>query len=509
MAYVGILLLGLPCPCTLLQAQYRVEHLPKPYNTPGSETGALRIGDTVLVYSSMQSSGKGTGSKQFSFGDRQMNVYQARIARNGKLAKPRLNRWNINSKRYHTGNMAIDPVSHDLYFTRSPLGDADLRCEIWWAKKLKRGWDAPKRLAGEVNIKGYTSTQPSVGRLADGAVILYFASNRPGGAGGMDIWYALVTDGTADTPVNLGPQVNTSADEITPFYDQPNGVLYFSSDREGGLGGYDIYCAVGQRNSWQAAEPVCSCLNSAQNDIYFAITDRDSASGMPVGGYLSSNRADSYYINDSMCCNDIYRWTVDTAAMVAMLPPPDTVTPEPPLTYTERYLPLALYFHNDDPDPASYDSMTTAVYSECQSLYAQMRDTYMAHQPTADDSAAMQEFFDSCVVGNYGRLQLLLQRVQSALDEEYRVELTVSGFASPVFTSEYNRLLSSRRIGSFVNMLRVWNDGCLEQAMADGRLSIVQCPMGIDNNHLASADPVYSLHAALARRIEVVGFRTF
>ena len=53
--------------------------------------------------------------------------------------------------------------------------------------------------------------------------------------------------------------------------------------------------------------------------IYFTITDRDSASGFPVGGYLASNRADSYYMNDSMCCNDLYRWGLDTALILERL----------------------------------------------------------------------------------------------------------------------------------------------------------------------------------------------
>ena len=130
--------------------------------------------------------------------------------------------------------------------------------------------------------------------------------------GGMDLWYSIVKDGVAEQPVNLGPRINSPYDEVTPYYDQPNGVLYLASDRPGGLGGFDIYCAVGSRNTWQPAELACGCLNSEYNDLYFTITRRDSATGAPIGGYLASNRPDSYFLTDSTCCNDLYLWGIDS-----------------------------------------------------------------------------------------------------------------------------------------------------------------------------------------------------
>lgn len=500
------------------RAQYRVVHLGKPCNTVGSETGAVRLGDTVLAYATMPPSVQ-TGS-EFQFHHAVMQLQQVRLARDGKMARPKPNRWGLNNRKDHTGNLAVDPVNHDLYFTR---GDVEtLRCDIWRAAARKRrGWEKPAKLRGPVNDRQYTATHPTVGRLADSTVILYFASDRPGGMGGMDIWYTLVHDGTASEPVNLGPQVNSAHDEYTPYYDQPNGILYFSSDRPGGKGGFDIYCAVGQRNTWQLAEAVCGCLNSPQNDLYFIVTDHDSASGFPTGGYLSSNRADSYFLNDSMCCNDLYRWEIlppDTSP-VRRVEPADTIDTSllsgEGLGVRPFMFPLYLYFHNDEPDPKSRDSVTTANYADCQRRYAQLRGTYMAHQPTAEDSAEMQRFFDSCVVGNYERVQELFDHIEAQLDEGKRVVLTVSGYASPLFTDDYNHLLSARRIGSLVNMIRAWRGGLFADALADGHLRIVQQPRGVDRlspsaSRLSpSNDPVYSLRAAIARRIEILNCEIF
>lgn len=496
------------------QAQYTVKHLERPYNTTGSETGAIRVGDTIMAYSSMPP--EKSGGKMFNFNSAQMKVYQARIARSGKLARPKLNRWGLNTRRDHTGNLALDPLTNDLYFTRARVGDPDLRCEIWWAKKLRRGWSKPQRLRGKVNTDTHTATHPAVARLADSTVILYFVSDRPGGMGGMDIWYSLVRNGAAGECVNLGPQVNSTADDITPFYDQPNGVLYFSSNRAGGRGGHDIYCAVGQRNTWQRAEAVCHCLNSEQNDIYFTISQRDSATAMPTAGYLSSNRADSYFLNDSMCCNDIYEWSLDstllakrdTVAAVAI----DTTTPNSQLTAPNSFMfPLFLYFHNDEPDPASRKSTTEASYTDCQRRYAQLRGEYLSHQDNTEDSAMMQLFFDTCVVGNYERVEALFDYVEEQLDEGHSVVLTIAGYASPVFRNDYNQLLSERRIASFVNMLRAWRGGMFDDAMDDGRLTLVQRPHGAvePTTSSQSTDPVYGLPAAMARRIEILSCEIF
>ena len=492
-------------------AQYRVVHLEQPYNTAGSETGALVVGDTVLVYSSLQPR-HDRHNHHFSFDDQQTNIYQARIARSGKVARPRLSRWGINDKRDHTANLCLDPLTHDIYFTRARIDDPNLRCEMWWAPRQKRGWGKPQRLRGEVNLRDFTATQPTIGRLADSTLVLYFASDRPGGMGGMDIWYTLVKNGVAAEPVNLGPQVNSIADDITPYYDQPNHVLYFSSNRSGGHGGFDIYCAGGSRNTWQAAEPVCGCLNSEQNDIYFTITERDSATDMPLAGYLASNRTDSYFLTDSMCCNDIYRWQIDSSQwLVAEQPPADTL-PTPDTTLSTPHsplpkppLPLFLYFHNDEPDPTSKLTTTVTSYNECQLHYAQLRNEYVSHQTTAGDSALMQEFFDSCVVGNHQRVEELFDYMEEQLDEGHKVSLTISGYASPVFKNEYNLALSERRIASFINMLRTWRGGLFANAMDDGHLTIIKSPHGAvePTTESQSADPVYGLPATLARRIEI------
>ena len=121
----------------------------------------------------------------------------------------------------------------------------------------------------------------------------------------------------------------------------------------------------------------------------------------------------------------------------------------------------------------------------------------------------MALFFDTCVEGNYRHLIDLLEYIAHHLEAGDTVTLTVSGYASPLYTDKYNRVLSRRRIEAFVNTVRTWHNGALALALADGRLQIHRLPQGIDTRPSAmpSGDPVYSLRAAMSRRIEIVDCR--
>ena len=169
--------------------------------------------------------------------------------------------------------------------------------------------------------------------------------------------------------------------------------------------------------------------------------------------------------------------------------------------------PLFLYFHNDEPDPQSRDIATTTTYTQCQQRYAALRKEYIAHQQNAADSAMMALFFDTCVVGNYNRVEALFDYVEALLDEGSSVTITIAGYASPVYKTDYNLNLSHRRIASFINMIRTWRGGVFEEALDNNRLTIEQKPHGAvaPSTNSQSKDPVYGLPAAMARRIEILG----
>ncbi|QZE13541.1 OmpA family protein [Halosquirtibacter laminarini] len=98
---------------------------------------------------------------------------------------------------------------------------------------------------------------------------IYFVSDRPGGYGGNDIWMSKKEGNQWGPAINLGPQINTTGNEVYPFI-RDNGTLYFSSDTHPGIGGLDIFQAIQNEDGIWEVENVRAPLNSSGDD--FAIT---------------------------------------------------------------------------------------------------------------------------------------------------------------------------------------------------------------------------------------------
>ncbi len=121
---------------------------------------------------------------------------------------------------------------------------------------------------------------------ADGKT-LYFASERPGGIGGRDIWVCEKVDGDWGSAKNLGPKINTEFDDDAPFI-HPDGItLFFSSKGHSSIGGYDIMFSIKKDNEWLAPRNMGIPLNTTEDDRYYVINDEGSK------GFFSSNRGSS------------------------------------------------------------------------------------------------------------------------------------------------------------------------------------------------------------------------
>jgi TolB protein len=102
---------------------------------------------------------------------------------------------------------------------------------------------------------------------ADGRTV-YFCSDRAGGQGGDDLYrVSMGSDGRFGEPVNLGPAVNSAADEFAPMLSPDAATLLFSSDRAGGAGGHDLYIAAMVRGMAQPARPLPGDLNTAAQEF--------------------------------------------------------------------------------------------------------------------------------------------------------------------------------------------------------------------------------------------------
>jgi outer membrane protein OmpA-like peptidoglycan-associated protein/tetratricopeptide (TPR) repeat protein len=191
------------------------------------------------------------------------------------------------------GAATISADGKHLYFSQWKKEKGQIVSTIYHSTKKSNGWSLPVKMPS-VNVNGFSSKHPFCS--TDGKY-LFFASDRPGGAGGFDIWYApLKDDGSAGEPVNAGNAINTSSEEQAPFYQNSSNTLVFSSNGREGMGGYDLFTAKGSEASWATPQNIGHPVNSSRDDIYFFAPEQTS---LLTNAIISSDRG-------SGCCLETY-----------------------------------------------------------------------------------------------------------------------------------------------------------------------------------------------------------
>jgi len=421
----------------------------------------------------------------------------------------------INLPEVHNSNIAISPDLKFMVFSRCPeSGDYMLSCELMESKFINGNWSKPEPISGGVNMEGYTSTQPAIATRGAEGYSLYFISDRPGGMGKMDIWKAdRSTAGEYSAPENLGTLINTFDDEATPFYDSPRQILYFSSYGHAGMGGLDVFSSNWNGKEYEAPVNLLPPVNSSVNDIYFTLAPDT------LKGSFASNRKGSMYIGSQTCCYDIYFFKTTVVDSVIA----DTVPTEPEQDLTVRasyddFLPLVLYFDNDYPDPRSRRDTTTTDYLSLYNDYLEKRPEYLSQFSSGltgskKDSAfaLIETFFTDSVIMSFNRLEGFCNKLKRAMNEGISITLEVRGRASPLAKTEYNIILSRRRIASLYNYLRIYDNGVLSSFLDSGQLVVKEVPAGeslagsgISDELKDKRNSVYNPKAATERRIELI-----
>jgi len=140
-------------------------------------------------------------------------------------------------------------------------------CDLFETRKTGNVWSQPKNLGPSINSTNWDS-QPSLS--ADGRE-LYFVSDRKGGVGGYDIWYSQLSETGWSKAKNLGPDINTPFDEISPYIHVNNQTLYIVSNGYPGFGGYDIYVSEKHENGWTVPENMGKPLNDHKDQYSFMV----------------------------------------------------------------------------------------------------------------------------------------------------------------------------------------------------------------------------------------------
>ncbi len=214
-----------------------------------------------------------------------MSIYHSQRSESGSLMAPEPLEELLST--VHEGPMTFDRTAENIFFTRNnykngkkkKAKDGIVKLKIYTAYKVQEEWSNVEELS--FNDDESNTAHPSIS--VDGKNI-YFASDRPGGMGGMDIWMVQRRGDEWGTPINMGPMINTDGDEVFPFI-HADGTLYFASNGHMGLGGLDLfYSSLNESNVWKKPSSLGKPFNTENDDFGF-IVDRDKKNG-----YFSSSR---------------------------------------------------------------------------------------------------------------------------------------------------------------------------------------------------------------------------
>ncbi len=424
----------------------------------------------------------------------------------------------LNSNHSYVSSYALSASQNTLIVSICQKQGIKYVCKLYRSTKNGVRWQQPTLLPDPINQNDGTTTHPNLVET-DTATYLLFASDRKGGLGKLDLW-AIKTDSSIQPigiPFNLGKKINSIDHECCPYYDIPTKTLYYSSEWFTNLGGFDIFSANGLLGELGYPQNLGYPVNTNHNEIFYQISPTRKEA------FFASNRISNSLTDNEKCCNDIYRIPMQTKV-------PDSLMVVQRIKIqkkqAEELIPLTLYFHNDEPNPRTWDTTTQYSYATLYDKYINMREEYIniyGSTLKADEKenaeAAIDAFFTEEVEKNYLKLHSFLQLLKQLLNQGKEIVITIKGYASPLNTSDYNLNLSKRRVQSLINLLYEFESGVFVPYINGnvnngGKLKIKResfgenmVAQGVSDNLRDQRNSVYSPSAARERKIAVIAVK--
>jgi hypothetical protein len=255
--------------------EMRVDNIGPEINTAGQEYAPVLSADEGQLYFTARREGE--GAVMDPKGEPFEDVFVTRQQRGGWMPPQRMEEP-VNTPT-HDATVGLSASGGKLILYRT---EEDKKTgELWITEQSASGWSNPMAFPSQINTEFIESSAS----LSADEQVLYFSSSRPGGFGGKDIYRCKkLPNGEWSLPWNLGPAVNSSQDEESPFIFADDKTLYFSSKGHKGLGGYDIFRSVNGDEGWSVPENIGYPLNTVDDDLFLVVTGDGSR------GYFSSER---------------------------------------------------------------------------------------------------------------------------------------------------------------------------------------------------------------------------
>jgi tetratricopeptide (TPR) repeat protein len=478
----------------------KVNNLPGTVNTGASEFSPVLLNDTVLMFSSLRAmSVLEDGTVQDL--DYSAGIYKAHKKDTAWHTGAQFEVKGLDALSFANGSFNDDKT--EFYFSVCKEFGS---CNIYQGKLNRDSIVEYVVLPAPINLIDVSSTHPFITEIK-GKKTLLFSSNRTGGKGGMDLWVSTYK-GKWTVPKNLGKNINTLGNELTPFFDADSNELYFSSDWHYNIGGLDIFSAQGDfPSSWDTVVNIGIPYNSPVNDLYYIQNGE-------LEGFLTSSREGSKTEKDAPCCNDIYDFKREKEIIESL---------EEEQLFSSLYQHnVKVYFHNDRPNVDSWDTLTTLNYDTAYYRYTprfkEYRKEFSAQfKGERSESArlAIDTFFNNSLYKGHDDLISFTEKLIEELDSGRSVEVQIKGFASPLTKSDYNVNLSRRRISSVMNFLFEYKDSVLGKYMIEtdssaAMLIFLKNPngeyksqKGVSDDYYDVRNSIFNPSAALERKVEL------
>lgn len=487
----------------------KVYHLDSMVNSKVSEYAPFER-DSTLYFSSLRDQSKKDANENGY--NKIYSAHKSPTKQNKWLKAKELDSV-FNAAGIHNANTSFNDDFTKVFVSRcGAINASQYKCQIYSSNFQDGKWSELKPLPSPVNLPCCNSTQPCF-TMFNGKPTLFFASNRAGGEGEHDIWYAhLNNDGSFSEPINAGKKINTIEDDITPWYVKENNTLYFSSTWHKGLGNFDIFKTEFKNNEFNEPQNLGYPINSSYNDIYYSVNaSKDKA-------YISSNRLGSYFEDKPNCCNDIYSFPITLLSE----PPKPIDTSEVLINQMKVLVPLTLYFHNDEPEPKTRLIETKKNYKKTYEDYVALKPKYFSEYTKGIDGEPkdlalnrVENFFEDSVDAGMQDLEKFAVLLKQVLERGEKVKITMKGYCSPLASTDYNINLAKRRISSLRNYFNEYENGVFVKYInntneSQGRIEYFDEDIGelpiskVSDDVKDVKNSVYSPYAAAERKIQII-----